>query len=428
MQWYQRIQQVWQTKEVRNDILFVLLILVIFRIGAHIPIPGIDTGNLREFFASNQILGLLNLFSGGGLENFSIMMLGVGPYITSSIIFQLLVMIVPKLEELSKEGENGQRKINQYTKWATIPLAVLQGYGFITLMQRQGGGVSLIGDLTFFQYLTAIVTVTAGTMLLTWLGDLISERHIGNGVSLLIFAGIIAGLPTALQQTLLAFDISQLTTVVLFALIALATVVGVVFITEGQRQIPVTYARRVRGMTQYGGTNTHLPLRVNQGGVIPIIFAISVIIFPSMIAQFFVQAKSAWLSNTAEYIIQLFNNQIFYGVFYFILVVAFTYFYSAVVFKPDQVAENLQKQGGFIPGIRPGRPTAEYLQATVNRINLTGSIFLGVIAVLPLILQAYTGMSTLVVGGTSLLIVVSVVIESVKKVEAQLEMHDYDVY
>lgn len=428
MQWYQRIQQVWQTKEVRNDILFVLLILVIFRIGAHIPIPGIDTGNLREFFASNQILGLLNLFSGGGLENFSIMMLGVGPYITSSIIFQLLVMIVPKLEELSKEGENGQRKINQYTKWATIPLAVLQGYGFITLMQRQGGGVSLIGDLTFFQYLTAIVTVTAGTMLLTWLGDLISERHIGNGVSLLIFAGIIAGLPTALQQTLLAFDISQLTTVVLFVLIALATVVGVVFITEGQRQIPVTYARRVRGMTQYGGTNTHLPLRVNQGGVIPIIFAISVIIFPSMIAQFFVQAKSAWLSNTAEYIIQLFNNQIFYGVFYFILVVAFTYFYSAVVFKPDQVAENLQKQGGFIPGIRPGRPTAEYLQATVNRINLTGSIFLGVIAVLPLILQAYTGMSTLVVGGTSLLIVVSVVIESVKKVEAQLEMHDYDVY
>ncbi len=428
MQWYQRIQQVWQTKEVRNDILFVLLILVIFRIGAHIPIPGINTGNLREFFASNQILGLLNLFSGGGLENFSIMMLGVGPYITSSIIFQLLVMIVPKLEELSKEGENGQRKINQYTKWATIPLAVLQGYGFITLMQRQGGGVSLIGDLTFFQYLTAIVTVTAGTMLLTWLGDLISERHIGNGVSLLIFAGIIAGLPTALQQTLLAFDISQLTTVVLFVLIALATVVGVVFITEGQRQIPVTYARRVRGMTQYGGTNTHLPLRVNQGGVIPIIFAISVIIFPSMIAQFFVQAKSVWLSNTAEYIIQLFNNQIFYGVFYFILVVAFTYFYSAVVFKPDQVAENLQKQGGFIPGIRPGRPTAEYLQATVNRINLTGSIFLGVIAVLPLILQAYTGMSTLVVGGTSLLIVVSVVIESVKKVEAQLEMHDYDVY
>lgn len=428
MQWYQRIRQVWQTKEVRNDILFVLLILVIFRIGAHIPIPGIDTGNLREFFASNQILGLLNLFSGGGLENFSIMMLGVGPYITSSIIFQLLVMIIPKLEELSKEGETGQRKINQYTRWATIPLAILQGYGFITLMQRQGGGVSLIGELSLFQYLTAIATVTAGTMLLTWLGDLISERHIGNGISLLIFAGIIAGLPTALQQTLLAFDVSQLTTVVLFAAIALVTVVGVVFITEGQRKIPVTYARRVRGMKQYGGTNTHLPLRVNQGGVIPIIFAISVIIFPSMIAQFFVQAKSAWLSNGAEYVIQLFNNQVFYGVFYFILVVAFTYFYSAVVFKPDQVSENLQKQGGFIPGIRPGRPTAEYLQSTVSRINLTGSTFLGVIAVLPLILQAYTGMSTLVVGGTSLLIVVSVVIESVKKVEAQLEMHDYDAY
>lgn len=428
MQWYQRIKQVWQTKEVRNDILFVLMVLVIFRIGAHIPIPGIDTGNLREFFASNQILGLLNLFSGGGLENFSIMMLGVGPYITASIIFQLLVMIIPKLEELSKEGEIGQRKINQYTRWATIPLAILQGYGFITLMQRQGNGVNLIGELSLFQYITAIITVTAGTMLLTWLGDLISERHIGNGVSLLIFAGIIAGLPTAIQQTLLAFDISQLTTVILFVIIALMTVVGVVFITEGQRKIPVTYARRIRGMKQYGGTNTHLPLRVNQGGVIPIIFAISVIIFPSMLAQFFVQAKSAWLSNGAASVIQLFNNRIFYGIFYFILVLAFTYFYSAVVFKPDQVAENLQKQGGFIPGIRPGRPTSEYLKVTVNRINLTGSIFLGVIAVLPLILQAYTGMSTLVIGGTSLLIVVSVVIESVKKVEAQLEMHDYDVY
>ncbi len=430
MTWYQKIQRVWRTKEIRNDILFVLLILVIFRVGAHIPIPGIDVGNLRNFFASNQILGLLNLFSGGGLENFSIMMLGVGPYITASIIFQLLVMIVPKFEELSKEGESGQRKINQYTRWATIPLAILQGYGFITLMQRQGtgGGVSLLGELTVFQYVTAILTVTAGTMLLTWLGDLISERHIGNGVSLLIFAGIVAGLPTALQQVLLAYDITQLTTIILFAAISLVTVVGVVFITEGQRNIPVTYARRVVGMKQYGGTNTHLPLRVNQGGVIPIIFAISVIIFPSMIAQFFVQAKSVWLANGANYIIQLFNNQVFYGIFYFILVVAFTYFYSAVVFKPDQVAENLQKQGGFIPGIRPGRPTSDYLQATVSRINLTGSMFLGIIAVLPLILQAYTGMSTLVIGGTSLLIVVSVVLESVKKVVAQLEMHDYDAY
>jgi preprotein translocase subunit SecY len=428
MNWLIKLQRVWHTKEVRNDILFVLLILVIFRIGAHIPIPGIDTGNLRDFFASNQILGLINLLSGGGLENFSIMMLGVGPYITSSIIFQLLVMIVPKFEELSKEGESGQRKINQYTRWTTIPLAILQGYAFISLLQRQGGSVSLIGELTMFQYIIAIVSVTAGTMLLTWMGDLISERHVGNGVSLLIFAGIVAGLPIAMQQLLLTFDITQLTTLILFLVIAIITVVGVVFITEGQRNIPVTYARRVQGSKQYGGTNTHLPLRVNQGGVIPIIFAISVIIFPSMIAQFFVQAKSSWLANVALYIVELFNNQIFYGVFYFILVIAFTYFYSAVIFKPEQVAENLQKQGGFIPGIRPGRPTVEYLQSTVSHINLTGSLFLGIIAVMPLVLQAYTGMQALVIGGTSLLIVVSVVIETVKKVEAQLEMHEYDAY
>jgi preprotein translocase subunit SecY len=428
MNWLKKLQKVWQTKEIRNDIIFVLLVLVVFRIGAHIPIPGIDTGNLRDFFASNQILGLINLLSGGGLENFSIMMLGVGPYITSSIIFQLLVMIVPKFEELSKEGESGQRKINQYTRWTTIPLAILQGYAFISLLQRQGGSVALIGELSMFQYLTAIVSVTAGTMFLTWLGDLISERHVGNGVSLLIFAGIVAGLPKALQQILLTFDITQITTLVMFIVIAIITVVGVVFITEGQRNIPVTYARRVQGMKQHGGTNTHLPLRVNQGGVIPIIFAISVIIFPSMIAQFLVQAKSSWLSGAATYVVQLFNNQIFYGIFYFILVIAFTYFYSAVIFKPEQVAENLQKQGGFIPGIRPGRPTAEYLQSTVSRINLTGSLFLGFIAVMPLLLQAYTGMQSLVIGGTSLLIIVSVVIESVKKVESQLEMHDYDAY
>ncbi len=423
----ERLRQLWQAKEIRNDIFFVLMVLVVFRIGAHIPIPGVDVGNLRQFFASNQILGLLNLFSGGGLENFSIMMLGVGPYITASIIFQLLTMIVPKLEELSKEGEAGQRKINQYTRWATVPLAILQGFGFITLLQRQGGSVSLLGDLTTFQYVTAILTVTAGTMFLTWLGELISERRLGNGISLLIFAGIVAGLPTAIQQTLLVIDKTQITNMVLFALIAIVTVIGVVYITEGQRNIPVSYARRVRGQKMYGGVNTHLPIRVNIGGVIPIIFAISVILFPPMIAQFFVQAKSAWLAQTANFIIQIFNDNLFYGIIYFLLVVAFTYFYSAVVFNPEQIAENLQKQGGFIPGIRPGRQTAEYLRQVVNRLNLTGSIFLGAIAVLPLILRAFTGVNTLVIGGTSLLIVVSVVLEVVKRVETQLQMHEYEV-
>ncbi len=427
MEWIKKISQIWKTKDIRNDILFVLMVLIIFRIGAHIPIPGVDVSGLKDFFASNQMLGLLNLFSGGGLENFSIMMLGVGPYITSSIIFQLLVMIIPKLEELSKEGEAGQRKINQYTRWATVPLAMLQGYGFITLFQNQGG-YKILGELTSFQYIIAIATVTAGTMFLTWLGELISERRLGNGISLLIFAGIVAGLPTTIQQTFLAFDKTQITSMVLFGVIAIVTVIGVVFITEGQRNIPVSYARRVQGSKMHGGTNTHLPLRVNQGGVIPIIFAISVILVPPMIAQFFTRASSVWLAGGADFVINMFNNQIFYGVFYFVLVVAFTYFYSAVVFKPEQIAENLQKQGGFIPGIRPGRPTIDYLQNTVFRINLTGSLFLGLIAVLPLILRAYTGVNTLVIGGTSLLIVVSVVIETVKKVEAQMQVHEYDAY
>jgi preprotein translocase subunit SecY len=309
-----------------------------------------------------------------------------------------------------------------------VPLALLQAYSFISLLQHQAGQYGLLTEITPFQYFTAVITVTAGTMLLTWIGELISERNIGNGISLLIFAGIIAGLPTALQQTMLIFDKTQVANLVMFVLIAIVTVIGVVFITEGQRNIPVSYARKVRGNRSYGGTNTHLPLRVNQGGVIPIIFAISVILFPPMVAQFFVRANSVWLSGAATWVVNVFNNQIFYGVFYFILVVVFTYFYSAVVFQPAKVAENLQKQGGFIPGIRPGTPTADYLQQTVNRINLTGSLFLGLIAILPLILRAFTGINSLVIGGTSLLIVVSVVIDSVKKVEAQLQMRDYDIY
>ncbi len=422
----ERLRQLWQAKEIRNDIFFVLMVLVVFRIGAHIPIPGVDVGNLRQFFASNQILGLLNLFSGGGLENFSIMMLGVGPYITASIIFQLLTMIVPKLEELSKEGEAGQRKINQYTRWATVPLAILQGFGFITLLQRQGGSVSLLGDLTTFQYVTAILTVTAGTMFLTWLGELISERRLGNGISLLIFAGIVAGLPTAIQQTLLVIDKTQITNMVLFALIAIVTVIGVVYITEGQRNIPVSYARRVRGQKMYGGVNTHLPIRVNIGGVIPIIFAISVILFPPLVAQFFQGAQSVFLSRAAVWVITMFQNQLFYGILYFVLVFGFTYFYTAVIFHPDRIAENLQKQGGFIPGIRPGKQTAEFIGTVSNRIMLAGALFLGAIAVLPLVMQAAFRMNALVLGGTSVLIVVAVVIETIKQIDAQLAMREYE--
>lgn len=425
-----RIKKIWRAKEIRNGILFVLAMLVVFRIGAHIPIPGVDAGNLKAFFEQNEILGLLNLFSGGGLENVSIMMLGLGPYITSSIIFQLLTMVIPRLEEMQKESEAGRAKLNKYTRIATVPLAMLQGYGFITMFQRQGNqfGARLIGDLSAAQMITALFAITAGTIFLMWIGELISEKNIGNGISILIFAGIIAGLPTTLQRMFVVFDQSQIYNLLLLIAIGLITVFGVVIVTEGQRNIPVSYARQVRGSKLYGGMSSHLPLRVNQGGVIPIIFAISVMIFPPMMANFLIKASSPWLASLATNIVTWFNNTLVYGALYFVLVVAFTYFYSAVVFHPDQIAENLQKQGAFIPGIRPGKSTAEYLQKVVNRINLTGSIFLGVIAVLPLIVQQITDLNAVIIGGTSLLIIVSVVIEMVKQVESQLSVYEYDTY
>lgn len=427
--------QLWKMPDLRKKILFVLGLLVVVRIAAHIPVPGVATEGLKQFFGSNQILGLLNIFSGGALENFSIIMLGLGPYITASIIFQLLGYIIPSLEELQKEGEQGQRKINQWTRLLAVPLALLQAYATITLLAKSGaqffGGTAapgtqqLIAQLSPFDLVAAMVTITAGSMFLMWLGELISEKKIGNGISLLIFAGIVAQIPVSAQRFFATFDQTKVLGTLLFLAVALITVVAVVFITEGQRNIPVSYARRIRGNRVYGGVNTHLPMRVNQAGVIPIIFAISLVVFPSLIAQFLVRTSVPWVVNASQFVINMFNNQLFYGIFYFVLVVAFTYFYTYVIFHPEQIAENLQKQGGFIPGIRPGPPTAHYLSRVSNRILLTGSVFLGAIAVLPVILQSTSGQS-LVIGGTSLLIVVSVVIETVKQIESQLVMRDYE--
>lgn len=422
---WEKLRQIWKAKDIRKDLIFVFAMLIVFRIAAHIPIPGIDATGLKEFFASNQILGLLNLFSGGGMENISIVMLGIAPYITASIILQLLTMIIPALERLSKEGEAGRNKINQWTRWLTLPLAALQSYGFINILQRQSG-LDILGSMSSFEFGSAILTITAGTVFLMWIGELMSDKHVGNGISLLIFAGIVSGLPSALTKTIAVFDPTQIFNLVLFILIALVTIAVIVIITEGQRNVPVNYARRIRGHRAYGGVSTHLPLRVNMAGVIPIIFAISIVLFPPMIAQFFVRAQSAWIANGAQFVINLFQNQIFYGIFYFILVVAFTYFYTFIVFHPGQLAENLQKQGGFIPGIRPGRHTEEYIKNTVTRIILAGALFLGAVAILPIIIQPITGVSTMVIGGTSLLIVVSVVIESMKQIDSQLVMRDYD--
>ncbi len=418
---WEKLRKIWNVKSLRNSILYVLGMLVIYRLVAHIPMPGVDKEALSGLLSGNQILGLLNVFSGGTIKSFSLVMMGIAPYITASIIFQLLAMVVPSLEELSKEGESGQQKINMYTRIATVPLALLQAYGFINLLNNSQKG--LLTDLTAFKLASMMLFVTAGTIFLMWIGELITEKNIGNGISLLIFASIVASLPTAVRNAVVNYNSSDLPTYLLFAGIAIATVVGVVIINEGQRNIPISYARQMS--SGQGGAKSHLPLRVNMAGVIPIIFAISIILFPSMIAQFFV-GHEGFIGSLAVHTIALFQNQIFYGVFYFLLVFGFTYFYTAVIFNPEKIAENLQRQGGFIPGIRPGKQTEEYLQKTMTRLVFVGALFLGAIAVLPLLMRFVTNSQALVFGGTSLLIVVSVAIDSAKQIDAQLTVHEYD--
>ncbi len=420
-----KLKQIWKAKDVRKSILYVFALLIVYRIAAHIPVPGVDVVELKSYLEGNQVLGLLSMFSGGALQNFSVIMLGVGPYITASIIIQLLAMIVPKIEALSKEGEYGQQKLSQYTRLLTVPLAIIQAYSYIRLLSSQTQG-RLLGNMTSMELVTTLILITAGTMFLMWLGELITEKHVGNGVSLIIFAGIVSGLPTTVRNTLIAFDSSQVLNLVLFVVIALVTIGAVVLITEGQRNIPVSYARHMVGTKSMGGVNTNLPLRVNQAGVIPIIFAVSVVLVPPMIAQFFLKSSVLWIANFSQWIIDTFQGQVFHNVVYFLLVVIFTYFYTSVIFKPQQIAENLQKQGGFIPGIRPGRPTADYLNMVMNRVILAGAVFLGLIAILPDLIRSFAGIATLAFGGTSLLIVVSVAIETVKQIDAQLVMRDYE--
>jgi len=347
---FEKLAQIWKAKDLRNKIIFVLLMLVVFRVGANIPMPGVNPEALKELFASNQILGMMNLFSGGGMQNFSVVMMGVAPYITSAIIFELLPMVIPQLEEMKKE-EQGRQKITMWTRWLTVPLAAMQAFGMITLLRNQAPAV--LGEVSAFDLFSMILVITAGTIFLMWIGELITEKNIGNGISLLIFAGIVSRLPQAVQQTIVSYDPSQFFTLISFAVIALLTIVGVVIINEGQRKIPVHHARQVRSGSNLGGGGAFLPLRVNMAGVIPIIFAIAVVTFPGMIAQFLVQADSAWLVSAGNWIKEIFQNQLVYGVLYFLLVFAFTYFYTEVTFDSQKIAENLQKQGAFIPGIRP---------------------------------------------------------------------------
>ena len=419
-----KIRPLWQIKDLRNSLLFVMVMLIIFRFAAHIPVPGVNVANLKDFFSRNEMLGMLNILSGGAMSNFSLVAMGIAPYITASIIMQLLTMIVPRLEELSKEGASGYQKINQYSRLLTVPLAFLQSYGMIMLFRQSSQPI--IGSLSTFELANVLMVMTAGTVFLMWLGELITEKKIGNGISLLIFAGIVERVPITVQQTIATFSKAQVINLLVLVGLALITIAGVVLVTEGQRNIPVTYARRIRGHRMYGGTDTYLPLRVNQAGMIPIIFAISIVLFPGLIGQLMARSGSVFIAKFGGILMSITQNQLAYGLIYFTLVVAFTYFYTSIIFHPTQIAENLQKQGGFVPGLRPGQPTSNYLSTVSVRIMLAGALSLGIIAVLPIITQNVFRLSTFVVGGAAILIVVSVVLESVKQIQAQIAMHEYE--
>ncbi len=417
-----RILQIFKRPELRNKVLFVLAMLIVFRVISNIPTPAVDASKLKDFFAQNQFFGLISAFTGGSLTALSIGMLGLGPYITGSIIMQLLTMIFPQLEQMYKyEGEAGRMKFNQYSRMLTVPLAALQGFGFLTLLSRQG----VIGQLSTIDWFATIVTVTAGSVFLMWLGELITEKNIGNGVSLLILAGIVADFPTSIRQAAFTYTPDQLFIYGAFIVVGLMVVVGVIYISEAQRNIPINYARRIRGSRVFGGVSTYLPMRVNNAGVIPIIFALSILLFPGMVANFLAAYQIPGISQIAIRINDFLQSNLWYSLFYFFLVVLFTYFYTAITFDPKSIAENIQKQGGYIPGIRPGAMTSHFLNHLLTRVTLVGAIFLGVIAILPNIVQGFTGITAFTVGGTSILIVVSVAIEIMKQMDAQLSMYEY---
>lgn len=417
------IKNLLRVPQLKQKLAVTFLILAIYRFIAHVPVPGIDLEQLRAFFAASPLLGILDVFSGGTLANFSIIALGIGPYISASIIFQLLTLVVPSLEELSKEGESGREKINQYTRLATLPLSLLQSIAVVTILRSQG----LLTQTNPIQLITIIVTLMAGTMLLMWLGELITEFGVGNGISIIIFAGIVSRLPITLLQTMFTTTTADVATIVALVLMSALLVAAVVVVNEAIRKVPVRYARRVRGSSNVSQQTNYLPLKINQAGMIPIIFAVSLVMIPSFIGQFLVNSGNPNLIGIGVTITNLFNPQsVWYNLFYFALVVGFTYFYTAIVFDPEKIADGLKKNGGFIPGIRPGNPTSNYLSFIISRITLAGAVFLGVLAILPSFVQVFTNVQTLTLGGAGILIVVSVVLETAKQLESQLVMRSYE--
>ncbi len=417
------ILHIFKAPDLRKKVLTVLLLLAAFRLLAAIPIPGVNTSELEAFFASSRLLGFLNIFSGGGLSNLSLVMLGIGPYITAVIVMQLLMIVFPRLKEVYyEEGPEGRAKFNRISRYLTIPFSILQGYSFLNLLMSQGA----IAPLPLPAIIGNIIVITAGTMFLVWIGEVISEYKIGNGTSLIIFAGIVSGLPRAIMSSLASYTPEMLPTYISFIALSVAVIAGVTYINEGERKISVSYAKRVRGNKLYGGVTSYLPLKINQAGVIPIIFAVSLLLLPQFAVQIVAIASPAASARLNAIVTTIFNNQLIYSAVYFALVVVFTYFYTAITFNPDEISKTLQQSGGFLPGIRPGAQTTDVLRYVVRRITLFGALFLGIVAVLPNLTQMITGVEAFSLGGTGLLIVVAVALEVMKQLQSQLSIREYE--
>jgi preprotein translocase subunit SecY len=419
----ERFLQLFKSKELRNKVLIVAGLLVAYRVLAAIPIPNVNAAALANYFNSNQLLGFLNFFSGGGLSTLSVVMLGVGPYITSTIVMQLLTIIFPRMKEMYyEEGARGQAKFNQWSRMLTVPFALVQAYGFLTLLISQG----VLSRPDAFDFARNVIVIACGSMIALWLGELITEQKIGNGISLIILAGIISRLPSSVGLALASFTPSLLPAYIGFIVVGIALIGGIVYLNEGERKIPVAYARRVRGNKMFGGSQSYLPLKVNQAGMIPLIFAISVLLFPQFAAQIVAIFSASWGLKVAAFASAFVNNQLIYGIVYFMLVFLFTYFYTAITFNPEEIAKNLQRSGGFVPGIRPGESTEKFFGQIVNRITFFGAAFLGFIAILPIIVQKLTGIAVVTISGTAILIVVAVALETMRQIDSQLTVREYE--
>jgi preprotein translocase subunit SecY len=409
-------------QDLRKRALTVLLLLLFTRFLANIPLPDVDLEKFKTLFEANQFLGFINIFSGGALSNFSIALLGLGPYITAIIILQLLTFVYPRLKEMYyEEGEIGRAKFNQYGRILTVPLALIQSFGFLNFLNSQG--VIFLTPLTLIR--DAII-VTCGVIILMWIGELITEQKLGNGISLIIFSGIVAQTPQILLQAYATFSLEKLQIYIPFLILAILIIAGIVFINEAERRIQLVFAKRVRGTKLYGGASTYLPVRIAQAGVIPIIFAIALLLFPQTLAQFLALTKIEFFDTLLKSLTSFLNNQFLFSFLYFILVFAFTYLYTSITFNPEEISKNLQSAGAFIPGLRPGKETEKYLKNIVSRLTFFGGLFLGFIAILPYLFQFLTKTQFLAIGGTSILILVSVAIETVKQIQSELSLREYE--